>query len=209
MDKSKFAVAGYDKLGKKYTDLYYNDKSDLGFFDKFLTFLPKGAKVLDIGCGPGTFTQHFFSKGFVVEGVDLSTTMIEIAKKKLPQVEFHLMDMRHLNFPENNFEAVFSAYSLIHVPSKEILPTLKGFKKILKPGGIIGFITQKGEADKIVDEPMQPGEKMFFNFFTKERLQNFLTEAGFYLEYQKEAILVDAEGSGSNRVIYTIAKNET
>ena len=47
---------------------------------------------------------------------------------------------------------------------------------------------------------------MFFNFFTKERLQKFLDEAGFKLEYQEETVLADAEGSGSDRVIYTIAR---
>ena len=206
MDKSKFAVAGYDKLGQKYTDLYYDDTSDLGFFNRFLTYLPKGGKVLDIGCGPGTFTQHFVKYGFVVEGIDLSTMMIEIAKKKLPQIKFQLMDMRQLSFPENSFDGIFVAYSLIHIPSAEISATLKGFKRVLKADGFIGLITQKGQPDKIVDEPMQPGEKMFFNFFTKERLQKFLDEAGFKLEYQEETVLADAEGSGSDRVIYTIAR---
>ena len=206
MDKSKFAVSGYDKLGQKYTDLYYHDTSDLGFFNKFITHLPKKGKVLDIGCGPGTFTQHFVKHGFVVEGIDLSVTMIEIAKKKLPRVNFQLMDMRRLSFPENNFDGIFAAYSLIHIPSVEVVDTLKGFKRVLKPGGILSLITQKGEADKIVDEPMQPGEKMFFNFFTKERLKKFLADAVFKLKYQEEAVLADAEGSGSDRVIYTIAR---
>lgn len=49
-------------------------------------------------------------------------------------------------------------------------------------------------------------EKMFFNFFTKERLQKFLTDSGFKLEYQKEAVLADTEGSVSDHVIYTIAR---
>lgn len=206
IDESKFAVAGYDKLGQKYTDLYYDDTSDLGFFEKFVTKLPKGARVLDIGCGPGTFTQHFAAKGFSVTGIDLSTTMIEIARKKLPQVNFRLMDMRHLDFSANSFDAIFCAYSLIHIPSEEIVETLTGFRKVLRPEMVVGIITQKGETDKIVAEPMDPGEKMFFNFFTKDRLKQFLSDASFTLEYQEEAVLADAEGSGSDRVIYTIAR---
>lgn len=206
MDKSKFAVAGYEKIAQKYTDLYFNDKSDLGFFDKFLTFLPKDAKVLDIGCGPGTFTQHLIDKGFQVEGIDLSLSMIKIARGKLPQGTFKLMDMRRLEYPDNYFEAIFAAYSLIHIGSPDILATLKGFYRVLKLNGLLGLINQKGEADKIVPEPLKAGEKMFFNFFTKERLKKFLTDAGFKLEFQEEAVLADAEGSGSDRVIYTIAR---
>lgn len=206
MDKTKFAIAGYEKIAKKYTNLYYDDKSDLVFFNKFLTYLTKGAKVLDVGCGPGTFTQHLLNQGFAVEGIDLSITMIKIAMGKLPQVKFKLMDMRRLDYPNNNFEAIFTAYSLIHVASEEISKTLKGFYRILKPDGLLGIIVQKGKADQIVDEPLKAGEKMFFNFFTKERLEKFLTDAGFKLEFQEEAVLEDTEGSGSDRVIYTIAR---
>ena len=206
MDKSKFAVAGYEKIAKKYTRLYYDDKSDLGFFDKFLAYLPEGGKVLDIGCGPGTFTQHLFRKGFAAEGIDLSTAMIKIAREKLPQVEFKLMDMRKLDYPGNYFDGVLAAYSLIHIASEEIPETLKGFYRILKPNGLLCLINQKGKADQIVVEPLKEGEKTFFNFFTAERLKKFLVDADFKPEYQQEAVLADAEGSGSNRVIYMIAR---
>lgn len=206
MDKTKFAVAGYEKIARKYTKLYFNDKSDLRFFNKFLTYLPPKGKILDIGCGPGTFAQHLFKKGFLVEGIDLSTSMIKIAREKLPLIKFKLMDMRRLDYPSESFDAIFTAYSLIHIASLEIPETLKGFYRVMKPRGLLGLINQKGEADKIVAEPLQAGEKMFFNLFTKKRLKDFLINAGFKLEYLKEADLIDTEGSGSDRVIYTIAR---
>ena len=206
MDKTKFAVAGYEKIAQKYAKLYFNDTSDLGFFNKFLTYLPPKGKILDIGCGPGTFTQHLFKNGFKVEGIDLSTTMLKIARGKLPQVKFKLMDMRQLDYTVNSFDGIFAAYSLIHIASNEIPATLKGFYGVLKSNGILGLINQKGEADKILAAPLKKGEKMFFNFFTKKRLEKFLTDAGFKLEYQKEAVLNDEENSLSDRVIYTIAR---
>lgn len=206
MDKSKFAVAGYEKIAKKYTQLYFNDKSDLGFLKKYISYLPSKGKVLDIGCGPGTFTQHFYNQGFIVEGIDLSKTMIKIAQKKLPEVKFRLTDMRQLDYQSNTFDGVFAAYSIIHIHSKEITMTLKGFNRILKPGGFLGLITQKGKANQIVDEPLKKGEKTFMNFFIKSRLCKFLDQAGFKLEYQNEAVLNDPEDSLSNQVIYTIAK---
>jgi len=45
----------------------------------------------------------------------------------------------------------------------------------------------------------------FINFFTKERLTDFIEKAGFSVVYQEEKPIQDAE-SLSDTVIYTIAK---
>ena len=47
--------------------------------------------------------------------------------------------------------------------------------------------------------------KMFFNFFTKERLIKFLEDAGFRVDYQLETDSQDTD-SASDKVIYTIAQ---
>jgi len=160
MDKSKFAVSTYNKIADAYTKQYFNDLTDLPYIDKFLLKLPASAKILDIGCGPGTFTQYLQQKGFEVEGIDLSEEMIKIAKEKVPGVTFRLMDMRKLEYPDNSFGGLLVAYSLIHIPSEEIPSTLLGFKKVLKTGGYMMIIAQGGEPDKIVDEPLKEGEKI-------------------------------------------------
>ena len=47
-------------------------------------------------------------------------------------------------------------------------------------------------------------EKMFINFFTKERLAGLVIQAGFKINYQEEVLTKDSD-SLSNKVIYTIA----
>lgn len=205
MDKSKFAVSTYNRIADKYTQRYFNDLTDAPCIDKFLALLPKGAKVLDIGCGPGTFTKYLVEKGFDAEGIDLSSEMLRIAKEKVPKAKFTLMDMRELAYSNEDFDGLLAAYSLIHIPSEEIPATLKGFYRILKSGGVLLIIAPKGEPDKIVDEPLKEGEKIFINFFTKNRLTKFFTDAGFKVEYQEETAMKDPN-SLSDRVIYIIAK---
>lgn len=205
MDKSKFAVATYDKIAGKYTRKYFNDLTDLPYIDRFLKKLPSGARILDIGCGPGTFTKYLLEKGFNVEGIDLSEEMIKIAKVKVPKANFKLMDMRRISYPGNFFDGLLAAYSLIHIPTEEMIDTLRGFKKILKPNGSMMIIVQGGEPDKFVNEPLKKGEKIFINFFTKERLSKLVAQAGFEIEYQEEIPMRDSD-SLSDRVIYTIAR---
>lgn len=207
MDKSRLAVDTYEKIASKYAEQYFEDMVDVPYIDKFLAKLPKHSRILDVGSGPGQFTKHMIKKGFEVVGIDFSKEMVAIAKEKVPSIDFLHMDMRQLDFPDNAFDGVFSAYSLIHIPSEEVLATLKGFHRVLRACGYIEIAVQKGDADKIIDEPFMPTEKMFFNFFTEDRLANFLKEAGFIIESQELMAIDDAE-TMSDKVIYTIAKKE-
>ena len=207
MDKSQLAVDTYEKIAGKYAEQYFDDMVDVPCIEKFLTRLPKQAKILDVGSGPGQFAKHMIETGFEVIGVDFSKEMVTIAKEKVPTGNFLHMDMRHLDFPDNSFDGVFSAYSLIHIPSEEIQATLQGFYRVLKVGGYVEIAVQKGDADKIINEPFMPTEKMFFNFFTEERISKFLEDAGFQIVSQEIMAIDDAE-TMSDKVIYTIAKKE-
>ena len=205
MDKSKLAVSTYEKIADIYTKQYFNDLTDIPYIDKFLAKLSNGDKILDVGCGPGQFTKYMTGKGFQVTGIDFSNEMLVTAKKMVPNGNFQQADMRTLSFEDATFDGLLVAYSLIHIPSEHISKTLKGFHKVLKPGGYIEIIAQKGEADKVVDEPFLPSEKMFFNFFTQERLSKFLEDSRFEIDYQLETESQDPD-SASDKVIYTIAK---
>ena len=133
MDKNKVAVSTYGKIADVYTKQYFNDLTDTPYIDRFLSRLPKSGKVLDIGSGSGQFSQYIAKKGFSAVGIDYSQEMIEIARIKVPEVEFRYMDMRNLEFNENSFDGLLSAYSLIHIPSEDIPKTLKSFYYFFKP----------------------------------------------------------------------------
>lgn len=205
MDGSKYVIPTYDKIADKYASHYFNDLSDSPYFDKFLSYLTKGSRILDIGCGNGNFSKYISDKGFNCEGIDLSPEMLRIARKRVPGIKFTLKDMRKLDYGADSFDGLIVAYSLIHIPSDQVISTLQGFKKILKPEGVVLLITQKGEPDKVVNEPLKKDEKIFINFFTKERLTDFLKKSGFMIVYQEEKPIQDLE-SLSDIVIYTIAR---
>lgn len=69
-------------------------------FPSLQKLLPKGDySVLDLGCGDGWFTDILFSMYGKVLGADASPSMIEIAKRNFPQIEFALTDLDS-EFPE-------------------------------------------------------------------------------------------------------------
>src|ERR1051326_4058162 len=46
--------------------------------------------VVDLGCGSGIWARHLTDAGFPVVGVDISPAMIKLARKRVPEAEFHV-----------------------------------------------------------------------------------------------------------------------
>lgn len=182
---TKYVEDTYNKIAEEYTEEFFADTSDLPLIRMLTKQLNPGAKVIDIGCGPGQFSEYLHSQGFNVVGIDNSDEMIRIAEKKVPTVSFLKMDMRKLDFPEESFDGILAAYSIIHIPTEQIEQVLAQMYRVLKPGGYALFITQVGEPDQVLDEPLARGEKIFMNFFSEERIATFVTKAGFKLVQQK------------------------
>lgn len=113
----------------------------------FFSQLPPHAKVLDLCCGSGHITEELVRQGFQVTGVDKSAKLIELAKQRLPQVEFEVQDARNLAL-KRTFHGVLSTYdSLNHLLTIEDLSQVfASVKSVLKPGGRFVFDMNLEEA---------------------------------------------------------------
>lgn len=184
MDKSLSAVKVYDKIAEKYTEIFFKDFSDKTELNLFLSYLPHGAKILDVGCGPGNITQYFLQKGFDCEGIDLSQGMIKMAKKRVPEGNFKVADLRKLDYPENSFDALIAAYSFMHIPQQDTRKTLKGFKRILKPRGIFFLIVKEGKGERFLKEPLDSSEKCYVKLWQIPEALRLLRDLHFDILYE-------------------------
>lgn len=104
--------------------------------DRFMPLLPKGARVLDIGCGTGQQTLLFKNNGYDVVGIDISGGLVKVANKKLGEGACLVADACKLPFADATFDAVSSAGSTVnHIPDYECFFQEAG--RVLKPGGHI------------------------------------------------------------------------
>jgi 2-polyprenyl-6-hydroxyphenyl methylase/3-demethylubiquinone-9 3-methyltransferase len=60
--------------------------------EKFLSGAPAGTRILDLGCGNGSFLARFQHRGWVLHGTDFSGTGITIAQQNFPEIDFFLAD---------------------------------------------------------------------------------------------------------------------
>lgn len=100
----------------------------------YMAKLPKGARVLDGGCGLGDWTLFFARQGFSVVGLDLSQQTVEQLNVRFPEAEFADGDIRYTNFPDNSFDAYFSWGVFEHFESG-LQDCVQEAFRILKPGG--------------------------------------------------------------------------
>lgn len=98
-----------------------------------LSGLPKGARVVDLGCGSGVFTDVLQRRGYRCAGVDLSPKLIEIARGKYKDIEFSVGDIERLSFPGGSFDGVLLSGVLHHLPDPSRCAA--EVFRILRPGG--------------------------------------------------------------------------
>ncbi len=107
----------YEKMAKYY-DLFYSQKD----YQKETTFLKdilkNRKKVLDVGCGTGMHMHLLEEAGYDVTGLDLSKSMLDIAKTR---VKGSLFSANLLDFTSSNkFDAIISMFAVFnHLTSYE------------------------------------------------------------------------------------------
>lgn len=205
MDNKKLVQETYNQIADLYTDRYFDISSDTDLVDRFLKQLPAQAKILDIGCGPGNFTQYLVSKGFQVEGIDIAAEMLRIARTHLPQVTFTQGDLSALPYPDQSFDAVFSAYSLIHVAQADMAQTIIGLQRILTSKGLVFVLVQKGNSDHLITEPLMPERQNFVNFFSLDNLVQDFQANGFAIKEHIEIPISDPDNL-TDSILFLIAQ---
>lgn len=82
--------------------------------------LPDARTLLDVACGTGKHLE-LLATHYDVEGVDVEPSMLEVAKRRLPETPLHEGDMKNFDL-ERRFDVVTCLFSAIgHMSSVEAL----------------------------------------------------------------------------------------
>jgi len=126
----------------EYYDLIYHDhdyQREVDFLDKVFHKLPKRqvSTVLNIGCNTGNYAQ-LLARNYFVVGVDNSAAMVALAKKKVPDVDFFVEDMRNFNM-ERTFDAVVCLNFALNynLQEEDLERTLRTCARHLEKDGVL------------------------------------------------------------------------
>lgn len=137
---SPYFVEIAERLGRSYLRYSFTRGTDqeVGFLVELLK-LPRGSRLLDVGCGPGRHAVRLAQAGLAVTGVDVSARFLALAAEDARAAgvrpAFFEVDARRMPF-EDEFHAVISlcqgGFGLMGADDSLVM---KRMAEALKPGG--------------------------------------------------------------------------
>lgn len=198
MDILDLNKKAWDNIGGKATSPYIEHEKYLQLFNLFCQKLPKNASVLDLGCGPGLpVTKELVNRGFNVTAVDISDTMIDLAKKNVSNAKYVRISMTEIDFNEE-FDGVISSYAMLCLDPENFRKTAEKISRSLKKVGFFFLALNEPSPDHKEDENYTQimGQDMYSRPYTEEEIKDIFTEYNMKtIKVEREIVVSDEYGT--------------
>ena len=178
---------------------YYNEnasKFSAGTIDagmehlqnEFLSYLPEGGTILDLGCGSGRDSKAFLDKGYDVIAVDGSEELCKLAESYIGQPVICSTFQEYE--PSKELDGIWACSTLLHLEKKDIHDVVQKLTKYLKKGGCFYMSFKYGESS-------EDRHGRFFTDLTEESIHELLADITD-LQLVKEKITADVRPGRSD-----------
>lgn len=151
----------YDVNAKEYIENTIN--CDMSFhYQKFLKYLPKTGKILDVGFGSGRDMIYFKSLGYEVEGIDTSIEFVKNIKNY--GLNASLMSVSEMN-DNDTYDGIWACASLLHIKREQLEKVIMKCINALKENGVLYCSFKYG--DKEIEK-----DGRYFNYINEDIINN-------------------------------------
>jgi trans-aconitate methyltransferase len=163
-------IAAYDAHAADYDNRFRTVRPDR-HLKSFIEALPKGARVLDLGCGPANASVLMRDAGLQPDAVDASPAMVALAN------DHHAIGARLATFDDivakAAYEGIWANFSLLHAPRADLPRYLRALHEALVAGGLLhlGMKIGTGERRDALDR--------HYTYVSRDELRRLVSEAGF------------------------------
>lgn len=142
----------YERQARHWDEVRLTSLYEKPWLDRFLSALPSGGRLLDLGCGSGIpLAGYCLDKGYSLVGVDYSPNMIALARQHYPEADWPeadwvVQDINHLGLKEQ-FDGIFSWDGFFHLSIDEQRTIIPKLSALVKPRGAIMLTVGTGEGE--------------------------------------------------------------
>ena len=177
MDDPTLSTRGtYDIIAAQFLENARDRGAIVPHLDAFAAALAPGARVVDLGAGPGLDTVLLAARGLRAFGVDFSMGMLRAGRREFGAVRIQ-GDARRVPLATASMDGVWAKASLLHLQREDVALALAEVRRILRPGGVL-FVSLKAGSGAAT-ETGRYGLPRFFQYWTDDGLDATLDAHAF------------------------------
>ena len=198
MDKSKLAVALFNKFAQAYQEKYMDQTRYYDSLNEFCAWIrPMSARLLELACGPGNVTKYLLEQrpDLQILATDLAPNMLQLAQKSCPQANFQLLDVRQIDQLNQTFDAIICAFGLPYLNKEETIGLIAKIARQLNPYGVCYLSTMEGNYQDSDWQGSSTGtdQRIFIHYHELDYLQTALTDHGLQVQLVDRIEYQDAQ----------------
>ncbi|WP_233495441.1 class I SAM-dependent DNA methyltransferase [Rhodosalinus halophilus] len=170
MSTDKETLGVYDARAEHYAEVTSGIREDPDLA-AFIAAMPKGGRVLDLGCGPGLAAEVMAQAGLTVDATDASAEMVRLAAAR-PGVsawQAHFDEIAG----EAIYDGVWANFSLLHADRAAMPRHLAALARALRPSGRLHVGLKTGTGTR------RDSLGRLYTYYTEDELEALLQAAGF------------------------------
>ena len=172
MDEKQETIETYNRTASQMAEKFRKIGPRVRDIEKALSLVTKpNPSILEIGCGDGRDAKEIVKHTDKYLGIDISPSMIELAKTHVPQAKFVVADIESFSFP-TDIDVIFAIASLLHSNKDTINNILRRAYKSLNEDGIF-FIYLKCDKYQSRIKEDEFGRRTFY-FYTPNDIEQML-----------------------------------
>lgn len=160
-----------------------------------VSHLPPRAKVLDVATGTGAQARAFAWVAAEVVGVDISESMLRVARRKnrFKNLKFKRADATALPFRDASFDLSSISFALHEMPKSIRERTVAEMARVTKPGGtiiVVDYATPRGLLRNVLYHVVKLYERDHYVDFIQSDLRTLLQGAGIQIGVERERLML-------------------
>jgi SAM-dependent methyltransferase len=198
MSQDDETLAVYAAQAQDYADMVAQEATP--GLPRFISALAPGARVLDLGCGPGQCAVEMAAHGLTVEATDASAEMVALALAR--GIAARVAVFADLS-AQGRYDGIWANFSLLHAAKSDLPDALARIHAALVPNGLfhIGMKLGTGEHRDAIGR--------FYAYYSEGELLQHLTTAGFTPEHIEHGEGAGLSGEVSPWILVQSRKEDT